>query len=480
MLSFKILPFLPFLALGIVYFLNRFPKFEKIKNIISSSFAILFLINLIDLRRVRRIDLNLLEIIGDFEIAFSFGKHQLFFCFLLGIFWFLHSLYSARYFALTNEKKSSEFEILFLSIIGFLSCIIFSKNLLSSALFYQLLAISVYFVLELFSSEKSQKSIKNFGIFIIVSASIMFLNSPLTFVASGSNEFSGSGIFVVSQISVWQFSYLLFFYFLALFAFAVLPLYFLFRNLYYLNPPTIIAGLIGFSLGILILLHKIIFYIFDMKLFAHFMEQINSSEILTIIIAANLLALIILALRSENLKQILVLLFFNQLILTIMSLLIIGLNFRKAQILIASFIFSQMLIFMALGNISLYAKQSKIKSLNGIFYKLRVTIFSLIFAFLNLSGLMISAGMDEKYWLFRDIISNGSVLKGLVLFANIALLLICATKIIFPMLEIKKEKTAKNYDGIIFEKDLRLILPALILPLILFSLFFFFVQRFLI
>lgn len=474
MLNFKILPFLPFIALALVYFLNKFPKLEIIRTKISSLFAALFLIISLSLHGKRSSDLNVLDILSELKITFNFGAHQTFFCLILGAFWLFSAVYNARYFAILNDKKSAQFDILFLSTIGFLADIILSKNLISTAIFYQLLSFVIYFNFDLFATKNSAKSIKNFGMFLILSAMIMFLSAILTFAVTGSNQFSAQGIFDVNQINIWQFGYFFFFYALATISFIFLPFYFLFRNLYYLNPPALIAGLISFSLAVLVILYKVIFFIFDMKLFAHFMDQLNASNVLSVLVALNLIALIVFALRSENLKQILVLLFFNQLILAINSLILIGLNFKKAQVLIASFIFSQMLILFALGNISLYLKESHHKSLNGIFYHAKITVLSLIFAFLNLAGIIPAAGMIEKYWLLRDIVINQSWMMFFIVFGNIILLLICAAKVIYPMLEIRKEKsTIENY----IEQDLSLVAPAVILPGTLFILLFPFVQR---
>jgi hypothetical protein len=81
--------------------------------------------------------------------------------------------------------------------------------------------------------------------------------------------------------------------------------------------------------------------------------------------------------------------------------------------------------------------------------------------------------MAEKYWLFKVAINDKSLVNGLVLLTNISLCLICVARMIYPMLEISsKNNDTKNYEiakkiGWEIERDLSLVLPALLLPAIL-------------
>ncbi len=476
MIKIQLLPFLPFIALLLVFCLNKFSKFENLSHKISALLAILFLITSFELKHTHNLSLSFLKFLGGFDFAFLFDVSQMLFLLLLGVFWLLICLQGNRYFIITEDPRKDQFHSLLLLIVGFLAAIILSKNLLTILLFYQLLACAIYFTANYFSPTRSVKSAQYFGLFIIATSSLLFLAAALTFKISGHIDFAQIGILsgvFTNPIDIWQFSLLLFFYISSIAIIAFVPLYLFFGNLYYLNPPVIIITLLGFAFAALVILFKVITYIFGTKLLTIFMPQINHHNLLTGVIALNLLTLAILAIASKNLKQILTWLFFNQMIVVIMAFIVFGLNPKQMAITIVSFVLGQLLIFIAVGNINLYLRASEDKTLNGIFYKLKITILGLIFAVINLSGLIPATGMAEKYWLFKVAINDKSLVNGLVLLTNIILCLICVARMIYPMLEISsKNNNTKNYEiakkiGWEIEWDLSLVLPALLLPAIL-------------
>ncbi|MES2678134.1 MAG: hypothetical protein V4612_07505 [Pseudomonadota bacterium] len=472
MIKFQLIILLPFIALLLILLFNKFPKIENFGYKISTLLAILFLIFSFKLKNLANaISFTFLKLPGNFNLAFLFDANQVLLLSTLGIFWITACLNFDRYFLNSADQKRAKFHILLLLTIGFLAAIILSKNLLTILLFYQFLCATIYFAARYFSPSRSVKAAKYFGFFILATSSLLFLAAALTFKISGNINFIQDGVFAGSKIDIWQFSLLLFFYILAIAAIAFMPFYLFFGNLYYLNPPAILLVLLAFAFSALIILFKVISYIFGAKLLAVFMPQINHYNLLTGILALNLLALALLAIASKNLKQILTWLFFNQMIAVIMAFIIFGLSQRQMQIVIVSFVLTQLLIFSAVGNINLYLRALEDKTLNGIFYKLRITILGLIFALLNLSGLIPAIGMVEKYWLFKVAFNDKSLLNALLLLTNIGLVLICIFRMVYPMLEIS-EKKSKN-DEIIkkiaweIEWDLNLILPLLILPVIL-------------
>ena len=483
MIKIQLLPFLPFIALLLVLFCNKFPKLSNVGDKISALMAILFLVTSFGLRNLSNaVSLNFLNLPSNFNFAFSFSANQMLLLLLLGVFWLVTCLSGNRYFAIIEDEGRGKFNALLLLIVGFISGIILSKNLLTILLFYQFLALTLHFTASYFSPIRSVRAAKYFGFFILATSSLLFLAAALTFKISGNIDFIQGGVFDKIAIDIWQFSLLLFLYVLAIATIAFVPLYLLFGNFYYLKPPIIILVLIGFAFPALVILLKVIMYLFGAKLFGIFINQINHHNVLTIALAVNLLPTAILAIISKNLKQILIFLLFNQIIMVVMEFLVFGLNLKQMEIVIASFVLGQLLIFIAVTNINLYLKGSEDKTLNGVLYKLRITILALIFALLNLSGLIPAIGMAEKYWLFKDVINDKAVLNGLVVLINIGLCLVCSVRMIYPMLEISsKNNNPKNYQTAKdIEWDLSLILPTLFLPALLFIMAFPFVTNFLI
>ncbi len=489
MIKTQLIPFLPIAAL----FLALFPtvllalRFNKLSTIsakfsgkISILLAALFIVACFSLKSLKKpILLNLLPISKNLGLVWSLGESHALFLLLIGCFWLALEVYIGQFFLKNGDQKIGQFRILFLIIITTLTSLVLSQNLLSALLCYQFLVVILCFFSAQFIPKISQKSAKNFSLFVLSSAIFLPLAAVLTFKITGNLNFVEGGV-MAGQVHLWQYSLLFCFYAISLALVAFVPVYLLFGNLYYLSPPAIIAILPSFALGILLLLFKVIFYIFGHKLFLSFANNIDYHHLLTIILTLNLLFSGLLAIFSKNLKQILIFLFFNQLIFVIIEFFNFGLSARQMQIGIISFILSQVLIFLTIGNINLYLKESRERTLNGIFYQLKITVLVLIFALLNLSGLAPSIGILEKFWLVKAVIADKSLTNGLIIMLNLALYLACVIKIVYPMIEIStQDKNPESYEiAKDIESNLSLILPILTIVAILFVLVFPFITNF--
>jgi formate hydrogenlyase subunit 3/multisubunit Na+/H+ antiporter MnhD subunit len=473
MVKIKLIIFLPIVTLLLVIGLNKFPVLAtKFSGKISVLFAGLFTFFCFGLNGFAPQTLNLLSIAPNLDLVWSLKESHRLFLLLVGCFWFFVEIYVGEFFLKNNDKKIEQFRVLFLITIVALIFLVLSQSLLSALLFYQILSIILCFFVANFIPKNSQKSAKNFSFFIFLSAMFLSLAAALTYKITGNLNFIENGV-ISTKINLWQYSLLFCFYAFSCCLIAFVPAYLLFGNLYYLNPPVIIAIFPSFALGTLLLIFKVIFYIFGQDIFWSFIKNIDYHHLLTLILSFNLLGCGLLAIFSKNLKQILIFLFFNQLIFIIIEFLNFGLSAKHIQISIISFVLSQILIFLAVGNISLYLKNSGDKTLNGIIYQLRITVWVLAFALLNLVGLAPSVGLLEKFWLVKAVFHDRSLGNGLIMIVNFVLCLFCIVKVFYPMIEISARSQNKEKSEIAkdIELNLALISPILIIPLILIFLF---------
>ena len=399
MIKAQLIPFLPILALCLVFGLSRFANSSLwFVNKISLACSFLFLVCCFGLTKLAQpISFNLLSIKSGLSFAWIISKDNMLFLLLIGWFWLALEVYAKSYFLKSRDAKINQFRILLLSIISVLTFLILGKNLLSALLCYQFLVLILCFVSWQFAPTIDHKSAKNFSLFLSLSSALLPLATVFTFKIVGNLEFIEGGIIAISKINLWQYSLLFCFYFISLALIAFVPIYLLFSNLHNFSPPVIITILLSFALGTLLLLFKIIFYIFGHKLFINFSKIIDYHHLITITLTLNLLACGLLAIFSKNLKQILIFLFFNQMIFVVIEFFNFGLNVRQMQIVMIAFILSQLTIFLIIGNINLYLKTSADKTLNGIFYKLRITILMLILILFSIVGVLPGAGMLDKY-----------------------------------------------------------------------------------
>lgn len=467
MIKVQLIPFLPIIALCLAIGLNKSTNLPLwLANKISLTSAILFLGCCFILTTLTQpISLNGLSTQNGLGFAWVLNKDNLLFLLLIGWFWLALEFYANSYFFKSGNEKIRQFRILFLSIISVLTFLVISKNLLSALLCYQFLILILCFTSLQCTPAINHKSAKNFSLFLSLPSLLLPLGVVFTFKIVGNLDFVAGGIIDINKINLWQYSLLFCFSFLSLALIAVVPIYLLFKNWHHLNPPIIITIMASFAFGSLLLLFKIIFYILGHTLFINFGKIIDYHYLITIILTLNLLACGLLAIFSKNLKQILIFLFFNQMIFVFIEFFNFGLNAKQMQIIITTFLLSQLAIFLIIGNINLYLKASTDKTLNGVFYKLRITILMLILTLLSIVGLLPGAGMLEKYWLLKSIIANRSWISGIILLINLLLLLVCIARIIYPMIEIfSKDNNSKNYEiskkiAKNIELDLGLILP---------------------
>lgn len=425
---------------------------------------------------------NSLEILhfgqGGLGLDFQFNEANKSFLILLGILWVLLSFYLPKYFILSSDKneKCFQFNILCGAIFVLLTLIILAKNLITILLFYQLLAVIVYFFINYFITKPGQRAAHNFGFFALLAPIFLFLATTLIYKISGTVQFTAGGVFSEGDLNLLKYIIILCLCLLALCAVAFAPLYLLYSNLYYLNPPALaVVFLFGFGLSNLLILNKIINYIFGTKLFFLYIDKINNYNLLTVILGFNLLVSAALAIWAKNLKQMLTFLFFNQFIWVVFVFIVLGFSTKQMNIALFSFALSFIVIFLSIGNISLYLQSSQEKKLNGIFYKLRITVILLIFALLNIIGLVPAIGSLEKYFALKHIIGGHNVVAGIILAINSVLLLVLSIKIIYPMFEIAVRNTdPKTYEiAKNIEYDLNLILPILLTGLTMVTLCFF-------
>ncbi len=473
--------FLPFFALFCSLSLNQFPLLVAgITNKISIFSAVLLACGCWFLPKATSLRVfALLPISSGLEFAWLGVENQKFFLMLIAGFWLVMEVYCYQYFLqnedknwqnLQNKQQINQFQRFFLAAIGLIMTLSLSHNLLAALLCYQFLILTLAFFLSSFVGQfalvETKKSAKNFTFYTLISAAFLPLAVTLTFKLSGNLDLINQGLSLAGD-SYWKCLVVLILYGFGLISFAFCPIYLLFSKLYKVKAPVITVILLCFALGLLIISFKLIFIFFGQKLLMDLLETFDQEySIITIIFAINWLISGLLLLFSKNLKNIIIFLFFNQLIFLLIKFLHFSLSEQQAKISIAAFIISQSLIFLSFNNINLYLKSAKDKSLNGIFYKLKYNVCLLIFALLSLCGIVPSAGMLEQYWLLGLAIDNQSVVQFAILLGNLSLSLLLLLKIIYPMIEIlHKNRNFADDLAVNIERKWGLILPMLLLVL---------------
>ena len=377
--------------------------------------------------------ISLINITRNMDIGLSLTNISLIIALLVIFIWFIITIYSNRYFALAGDQRFFAFKLFSILLIEFIILIAFSKNLISLFFFYQLLIFCLYFFTSYFTRQMKERAAHNFTLFLLASSFFLFLAIIISYKITGNSEFLNNGIF--QNLSHRKYFILLSVFVLAIALIALMPTQILFSQLYSLNAPMLImVFVIGYGLVNLVVLLKVILNIFGFDYFITNNNNFNLSYILNIIIAINLIISAILVLNQNNLKKMFVLLFFNQLIFSFFLFLVLNQEIDQFIITVISFILSQTLIFLCLGNINLYIFRSHEKQIFGIFHKLKITVALLLFGLFNLIGITPAIGFIEKYSLLENYFNGKFDLNLWVILLNLTLIFISIIKMVWPIL----------------------------------------------
>ncbi|MDA0902039.1 MAG: proton-conducting transporter membrane subunit [Proteobacteria bacterium] len=466
---------IPLIGIIAMSFVKDYPN---ILSKVSGILVLIFMVNLAALfksyHQDHNITLSLFNMSRNLDIGLAVNSISLMLMVLIALIWFALTIYSGRYFVLSGDGRVFWFRIFTIISVEFIILILFSKNLLSLFLFYQALIFTIYFSNTYFMHQSDVKASYNFTFILLVSSFAFFLAIILTYKLTGRLEFSSQAL-INNGLSWISYTILVSLYLIGIAIIAFVPIYLLYGNLYYLISPVIITSfIISYGLISLFILFKVINNVFGLDILNYYNQQINYGIVAKLILAVNLIISAAFCLLGRNLKKILIYLFFNQLIFAIFSFFIFALSPYPLIITIASFILSQVLIFFCIGNINLYLLKSKEKSLKEIFWQLKLTISFLIFALLNIIGVVPTIGFLAKYHLLKEAFADDAFLEIVIIFINIILNIICITKIIQPMLSRRSMRDRLNHEvakeiefdsGLLFANSLIVIILLALFPL---------------
>lgn len=456
---------------------------SKILNFLITAFPILYLSNLFGLYHATVEDYGSICLIrAYFNLAISFyvGPSTINFLFLLGFIWLVLGFYLRRILALSNRDKFFSTVMLFTILIALINFIILAQNLITALFFFNCLIIWYYFFANNFLpkslNDAKISSISIASLVLYLQSILLFLAIVITYKISANLEFGqkSAAILVNNENSVYQYLLLFLFYFAGLFLLNLSGLYLLYRNFNFKAIEIFIFFGLGFSLVELFIFYQLLTKVFGLDIFNSLIETFDSQYFYYVFLI-NMVVSVVLAIFSHNLKSSFFYLFFNQLAATLLTIFVFGgAQNDRVFIIIANFILSQLLIFLNLSNIIIFLKQLQNKEIAGLFYRLKITIMLMIFAFLNIIGVAPAIGIFEKFQLLKTLFNQHSTI-GIAIFAlNQLLLTIFAIRLFYPMFltndhhqEIDETSSIKDID-----LNSNLILPPTIVALALILLLF--------
>lgn len=417
--------------------LHFFADSSGLVNFISKLFPIIFLTTLIGILGSIKYDNNSLTIFKaapEISLSFAVNHLALGFLFLLNFIWIIFTYYSYQFIKVTNGKYGEDFKMFFALIIALLNLIIISKNLVSILFFYSCLIMSCHFFAVKFLSKKDDKFAKFFTALLYLESAFFFLAIVATYKFAGKIDFSNGGILAeIADHKSEKYLIILLLYLLGLFFSVLLPLYLFYRNINFDPLVIYVLFLLAYAFSSIYIFIKLLFFIFGIKIFALVLSK-SVFIALEWVLLINMAISCAMLLWNKNLKSLFFYLFFSQFVFMLFAMFIFALyDPQKLYLAPFSFILSLTLIFLALSNIILYINKAEKKSIEGLFYDLRVSSSLLLFSIMNIIGFAPAIGALQTFFLIKIFFQKGLGMAAIIFGLNFLTLIFFACRLFYPM-----------------------------------------------
>jgi len=410
-------------------------------------------------------EVEIIEVFDGATISFYLDDISLMFLMVSNFLWFLTSLYATRYLNLNNYDSKNTFYLFFLFSMFATNSIIYSSNLFTIFIFYEILTLSTYPLVTLDKKLNSMISGKKY-LFILLGTSIIFLLPAiiLTYNLTGNISFLNTNNFANTDEVTILFILLLFIFGTA--KSAIMPFHRWLPNA--MVAPTPVSALLHavavVKSGVFILI-KVFLLIFGVNV----LSNINT-QLVILIISTTIVLSSFVALRHDSIKLRLAYSTVGQL-----SYILLGIIILTPYSIIAAllhFIFhalGKIILFLSAGIFATNCKIKNVSEMNGLASCAPLTCLSMTLGALIMIGLPPTIGFISKWYLLVGVTnSENYVVLGVIMLSTIL-----NAGYYFPMIykvyfkEISNQSVTKN------SEDRYLVAPVLFITILSFSLFFY-------
>ncbi len=439
-----------FVLAPLVNFLVLFIKKEggfcdqKFAFLSSKILAIISFILLFGIYKNSPINFELIKVVPQISFQFLIDKHAIKYLFLTNAIWIFSLFYfsEALFFNLSqssSRKSNSNISLGDLNFITLLPITIFFINIIiiSANLNSIFTCVSLFYLVFIIICQKFIiKNNKNKGAKIFLFAFILellafsflaifliFLPSQYGFVENGS------------QISINNFETMVLIFLLLFFCFSPSLIALILgnkNNMAHKNSQIFLLVLFFYLILKIFLFIKIITQIFSVGLFSTILPQYIDIFI-EIILGTIILYGLFCLLFSQNFLEIFILLLINQFYFIVLAIFILLScdNLQKLDQILIDSALKIFILYLSLNNLIIYLKNAKNKSLEGVFYNLKISISLLIFALIS-CAILLFPNIIFIFKLIATSYKNGFFISVLIIILNIFTILLFSYKLIYP------------------------------------------------
>ncbi|WP_028880147.1 monovalent cation/H+ antiporter subunit D family protein [Terasakiella pusilla] len=390
-------------------------------------------------------EITLIEMVPGLSIAFKVEPLGMMFSLIASGLWILNSIYSIGYMRGNKEKHQTRFYICFAVAIAATLGLAYSANLLTLFIFYEVLTFSTYPLVSHKGDENAVKGARTYlGILVTTSVGFLFFAIAWTFSATGTLDFVNGGI-LGGKVEGPLMGLLLMLFIYGIGKAAVMPVHrWLPAAMVAPTPVSALLHAVAVVKSGVFSVVKVIVYTFGIDN----LVASGSAGWLVWVSGFTIIAASMVALRQDNLKRRLAYSTISQLSYVVLAAAILTpISAVGAALHIAAHAFGKITLFFAAGSIYTAAHKTEVSQLNGIGWKMPITMTAFAIGALSMIGLPPTAGFISKWYIIQGAMSSENFLALGVIVLSTLLNAGYFLPIIYAAF-FKKEKAAKHgHDG---------------------------------
>ena len=339
----------------------------------------------------------LFDIVPGLPLAFALEPLGMLFALIASFLWIATTIYSIGYVRANREDHQTRFYACFAVALGSAIGVAFAANMFTLFLFYEALTLSTYPLVTHSGSEEARRAGRIYlGLLLATSIVLQLLAILWTWVEAGTLEFRPGGI-LAGAVSERTAAVLLVLYMFGVGKAALMPFHFWLPAA--MVAPTPVSALLHavavVKAGVFTVL-KILVYVFGLD----FLRSLAGSEWLIAVAAATILIASLIALRQDDLKRRLAYSTVSQLAYVVLGgALATSAGLMGGAMHIATHAFGKITLFFCAGAIYTAARKTLVSELDGIGYRMPVTMGAFAVGAFSLIGLPPFAALWSKWYL---------------------------------------------------------------------------------
>ena len=340
---------------------------------------------------------ELFSLLPGLSIALHAEPLSMLFALVASGLWIVTSVYAIGYMRANHEKRQTQFYICFAVAIFGAMGVAFAANLLTLFLFYEILTLSTYPLVAHKGDANAKKGARIYlGILLATSIGLFMPAMLWTYLVAGTLDFRPGGI-LEGTIGGTAATVLLLLYLFGIGKAAVMPLHhWLPAAMVAPTPVSALLHAVAVVKAGVFTIAKVVIYIFGLD----FLVDVPSEIIAVYIAGFTIVAASILALRQTNIKRMLAYSTVSQLSYIVMAVMVLTPFAEMGAIFhIVAHAVAKITLFFAAGAIYVASKKTEIDQLDGIGYRMPITMGAFAIAALSMIGVPPTGGFVSKWYM---------------------------------------------------------------------------------